>query len=89
MGSMAHSPAEGEFYACLRFSSDCSARFWMKAWRRFPRAHGISTSVFSAVAMTDLIKRLFIFCSLNCSLVSVPGICLLLIIKLSDQSGGF
>lgn len=61
----------------------------MNAARRLPRVHGISTVVCSAVVMTDLIKRLFMvalvsYCSFVCS-----GLCLLLSIKLPDQSGRF
>jgi hypothetical protein len=54
-----HVPWRDNAYADLRLLIACSARFAMNACRRLPRFHGISTSVCSAVAMIDLIKRVF------------------------------
>ena len=78
---------EGLDYANLRFTLACMLRFAMNAARRLPRVHGISTVDCSAVAMTDLIKRLFMF-----SLVSLLLVCLLgrlpLVEHLIDRSMG-
>ena len=62
----------------------------MNAARRLPRDHGNSTVVCSAVAITDLINRLFMVGLFSLLLFAIcSGFCLLLSSKLSDQSGGF